>query len=80
VSGQVRGCTCANPYRLGSKHKCTPGRPLCRRTDSKRNRTCNCDAYPYVHREGSGRCFANPNSTERMNELAYGTLEETVPF
>ncbi len=80
MSAPIRGCTCKDPYRLGSKHKCTPGRPLCRRTDSKRNRTCLCGGYPFAHREGSGNCSANPTSTERMNALAYGPAEESVPF
>lgn len=76
----VRGCTCADPYRLGSKHKCTPGRPLCRRTDSKRNATCSCAGSHYPHRVGSSVCLTNPRAGERLNELAYGSVEETVPF
>jgi hypothetical protein len=62
---KIRGCTC-------HKRACTRGRPLCRRTDSPRNVTCNCGNYPYPHRLGSGRCQAHPEGQARMNELAYG--------
>ena len=72
MSTPIRGCTCTDPARLGGKHKCTPGRPRCRRTDSRRNRTCLCAAYHYAHREGSGRCTAHPLHVERMNLVLYG--------
>jgi len=75
----VRGCACADPYRLGSKHKCTPGRPLCRRTDSKRNQTCYCGGHHFPHRLGSGTCMANPRAQERLNELVHGP-EAECPF
>lgn len=74
----TRGCTCADPYRLGSRHKCTPGRPLCRRTDNKRNRTCGCAGYHFPHRVGSALCIHNQSSGERLNAVLYG--DEAVPF
>ena len=69
----IRGCTCTDPDRLGGKHKCTPGRPRCRRADSKRNRTCLCGGYHYPHREGSAQCSANPSHAQRLNALAWGS-------
>lgn len=59
-------------YCYCKKRGCRRGRPLCRRTDSQRNLTCQCCAYHYPHRLGSGRCLANPKGAERMNELAWG--------
>jgi len=72
MSSPIRGCTCTDPARLGGKHKCTPGRPRCRRTDSRRNRTCLCGGYHYPHREGSALCTANPRHQERLNALLWG--------
>jgi hypothetical protein len=62
---QAVGCYC-------KRRGCRRGRPLCRRADNPRNLTCQCCAYHYPHRLGSGRCLANPKGAERMNELAWG--------
>lgn len=78
MSTTIRGCTCTDPARLGGKHKCTPGRPRCRRTDSKRNRTCLCGGYHYPHREGSALCTASPKHTERLALVLYGPPPELL--
>lgn len=57
---------------LCKKPRCRPGRPLCRRADSRRNRTCKCGNYHYPHRQGSGLCAANPAANDRMNALVHG--------
>lgn len=55
------------------KRSCRRGRPLCRRADNPRNVTCQCPAYHYPHRLGSGNCTANPRSAERMNAIVWGS-------
>lgn len=62
----LRGCTCL-------KRNCRRGRALCRRQDNPRNLNCNCPAYHFVHRIGSGRCLSNPKGVERMNAVVYGS-------
>ena len=64
----VRGCTCHGER----KAKCRKGRPLCRRSDVPRNVTCNCGAYHFPHRTGSGLCLDNPRSQQRLNKVLYG--------
>lgn len=53
------------------KHRkgCRRGRPLCR---WRRPRPCDCGAYHYPHREGSGRC----NDLAAINEWLHGPAHE----
>jgi len=51
---------------------CRRARPLCRRRDNPRNKTCTCGNYHFPHRTGSGLCANTERGASRMNALVYG--------
>ena len=53
---------------------CRPARPLCRwmRRVQPQRRACECGAYHFPHRFGSGRC----QHPERMELYVYGPIPE----
>lgn len=52
------------------KPGCRPARPLCAKMRAKtlKYQACDCGAYHYPHRRGSGRCNFHPDGAARQWE------------
>lgn len=58
---------CWGPKREQHAIKCRPARPACRWRRRERG-LCECVAYHYPHRSGSGRCLEGPHGAERYEQ------------
>lgn len=54
-----------NQYAYHHNKQCRPGRPLCKKARRAAGQeTCECPAYRFVHRKGSGECYYGKKAIE----------------